>query len=216
MTFSSNTARDIACARGVCKEWSSALSALSLRTDGGLEAVCFTSTSSPRLDTALFSSALGVRTRILHVFELDDPANDVLHLASEQCAQISELRLFGVRCVVHLAPRWPLLTYAVFERCCQLADASTIALARASPLLASVDLSSCWELTDASIQAIACECPGLTKLVVSGISSLTDASIGEVARWCPVLTGLCVNGCSKLTSSCKATFQRQLPSCEQP
>jgi hypothetical protein len=112
LAFSEDTARHVAWARGVCVGWTRALSSDALRTNGGLEGVRVDGNLRPRLNETELSCVLGLRTRILHV----EVVADVLRLASEQCSQLSELRVVRVSNRVELAPRWPLLTRLVFER----------------------------------------------------------------------------------------------------
>jgi hypothetical protein len=136
MSFSADTARVVAHARGVCKGWSCALSSDALRANGGLETVCVSGFSLPQ-DIEAVICALGLRTRILHV----EGDVDVLRIASEQCPQLSDLRVICVPIAVQFAPRWPLLTRVVFCSCSEFFVDSIIALAHANLRLTTLDVS---------------------------------------------------------------------------
>jgi F-box/leucine-rich repeat protein 2/20 len=216
LSFSMDTAGHVARVRRVCKGWSRALASDALHEHGGLEAVCFSAMRGFRRNRceAVLSCVLGLRTRILHV-EVDRLDVDVLRVASDQCPQLSELRVCGMKTAFQLAPRWPLLTRVVFERCRQLTDDSIVALARTSAGLTQLSVIGCSKLTDASLVDVARRCPGLTGLNVSWCSMLTDVSIVEVVRGCPGLTVLNVSRCSQLTDVSIVEVARGCPGLTQ-
>ncbi len=210
LSFSEDTAPDVARARRVCAGWTCALSSQALRANGGLDSVCVINDLRLRVDESTLSSVLGVRTRILHATWYSVDVR-LLHLASEQCPRVCELRVIDSNIDVQLTPRWPQLARVVFLRCIQLTDASIIAIARLSPLLTSVKLRACSKLTDASIVEVVRACPGLMELDVSSCSKLTDASIVEVGRGCPGLTHLFVSACVELTDASIVEVARGCP-----
>jgi hypothetical protein len=96
LAWSKDTARDVACARGVCKAWAHALSTESLARADGLACVSVVERPCPR--GVIAALPFGVRTTTVHMStEIDDDTrasvDDLLHTIGAMCPALRVLNL---------------------------------------------------------------------------------------------------------------------------